>query len=276
MEIMKCVYLFQKDLRFEMNPLVAKLIQDSSHLTFAFVKPIDFEASDSVLGFKLWSKAKKKFFLQALKSLAEYVQNKDYPFIYFDSTQAFQKYLTDEKIEALFVTDSPFSYESEFKINFDPKVKLITDRPDLLINFEALNFTVNTYTSFTKFRKVVEKNKWPIQKAVSRETPAMSPSSDFKAASTVLSWCDNILQDLASTELAFNLQGDRGFALKHLNDYIWTKKHINHYKATRNGMIEFYDSSKLSSWLAIGVLSPAEVFQNILDFLPLVLLFGNL
>jgi deoxyribodipyrimidine photo-lyase len=31
-------------------------------------------------------------------------------------------------------------------------------------------------------------------------------------------------------------------------------------------MIEFYDSSKFSAWLAIGVLSPAEIFKNILDF----------
>lgn len=51
-----------------------------------------------------------------------------------------------------------------------------------------------------------------------------------------------------------------------LEGYIWERDRPRVYKETRNGMLEPDDSSKLSPWLAVGALSPRQVFDEILRY----------
>ena len=48
-----------------------------------------------------------------------------------------------------------------------------------------------------------------------------------------------------------------------LDTYLWTLDRLPTYKTTRDGLLEWNDSSKLSPWLAIGALSPRLVYQEI-------------
>jgi deoxyribodipyrimidine photo-lyase len=58
-------------------------------------------------------------------------------------------------------------------------------------------------------------------------------------------------------------QGGETEALKRLQDYFWTSNSVKTYKQTRNGLIGADYSSKFSAWIALGCLSPREVYWEI-------------
>lgn len=58
-------------------------------------------------------------------------------------------------------------------------------------------------------------------------------------------------------------QGGETEALKRLQDYFWTTNSVKTYKQTRNGLIGADYSSKFSAWIALGCLSPREVYWEI-------------
>lgn len=60
-----------------------------------------------------------------------------------------------------------------------------------------------------------------------------------------------------------NFTGGETQALERLNHYIWSSNKIQKYKETRNGLLNFDDSSKLSPWLATGCLSPKRAYEAI-------------
>jgi deoxyribodipyrimidine photo-lyase len=48
-----------------------------------------------------------------------------------------------------------------------------------------------------------------------------------------------------------------------LDDYLWDSQSVRHYKETRNGLLGKHFSSKLSSWLTHGCLSPRRVMHEL-------------
>lgn len=63
-----------------------------------------------------------------------------------------------------------------------------------------------------------------------------------------------------------NFKGGESEGLKQLKEYIWEKEFIKTYKLTRNGLIGREYSSKLSSWLSLGCISPRKVYSEIKNF----------
>lgn len=114
---------------------------------------------------------------------------------------------------------------------------------------------------FSKFRRLVEKN-WKIRPTVATEAGkyqalAAELPSDLKQFQP---------KDLTPAQLPYGFQPGEAAALLHLKEYIWDQKAIQHYKLTRNGMIEKSDSSKISIWLSNGTLSVRRVYEEIKDF----------
>jgi deoxyribodipyrimidine photo-lyase len=59
----------------------------------------------------------------------------------------------------------------------------------------------------------------------------------------------------------FSPKENQGMA--RINHYLWKTHGIQNYKETRNGMIRFDDSSKLSPWLNMGMISPRSVYYEL-------------
>ncbi len=57
--------------------------------------------------------------------------------------------------------------------------------------------------------------------------------------------------------------GGEPAGLARLQEYFWDKDCLKTYKLTRNGMLHTNDSSKLSPWLAMGCLSPRQVYAEV-------------
>ena len=114
---------------------------------------------------------------------------------------------------------------------------------------------------FTKFRKIVEKE--------SNVRHALSAPNNIS--------CHIIsgdLQDLNTLKYTIELDkrsaiptlGGESLALLHLNSYVFEKRHILHYKETRNELVGTDFSSKLSQWLSAGCISPKYIYHEVKRF----------
>jgi len=132
-----------------------------------------------------------------------------------------------------------------------------------LYHKEDLPFPINNIPDvFTSFRKKVERDS--------------SVRSCFEAPGT-MKFPENIdpgeLPNLSEfgfedTEVfdersVMKFKGGETEALKRLQDYFWTSNAVKTYKQTRNGLIGADYSSKFSAWIAMGCLSPREVYWEI-------------
>jgi deoxyribodipyrimidine photo-lyase len=113
---------------------------------------------------------------------------------------------------------------------------------------------------FSVFRKKTEKECTirPVFKRPAKiESPFIPPMKKYT------------LKDLGLKKVktddrsAFKFKGGEDEALKRLTYYLFESKLISSYKETRNGLIGPDYSSKFSAWLALGCISPREIFVEI-------------
>ena len=62
---------------------------------------------------------------------------------------------------------------------------------------------------------------------------------------------------------AFPFKGGTKSGIERINNYFWESKKLSFYKHTRNGLIGIDYSSKLSSWLANGCISPKMIYWEV-------------
>ena len=132
-----------------------------------------------------------------------------------------------------------------------------------LYHKEELPFPINAIPDvFTNFRKKVERDS--------------SVRNCFKAPGA-MKFPENMdtgelpeLSELGFTEPEFfddrsvmKFKGGETEALQRLQDYFWNSNSVKTYKHTRNGLIGADYSSKFSAWIALGCLSPREVYWEI-------------
>ncbi len=127
-----------------------------------------------------------------------------------------------------------------------------------LYHEDDLPFVINNLaSSFTAFRKTMEKS--------GRIREPLSLHENVQEA------LENIPDDLPRFKTLYTpcksmIKGGEKEGLKRLNYYLFTSKKVSTYKETRNGMDEFDDSSKLSAYLALGCLSPRNVYQQLKQY----------
>jgi deoxyribodipyrimidine photolyase len=134
----------------------------------------------------------------------------------------------------------------------DIELELVDQAP--LILAEQLPIDLAKLKSFTPFRKKIESS-------VSPRDPLPAPESlaPFSLQNS------SELQTMGSPSLKLFPAGEKA-ALARLDHYLWRSKKALTYKETRNGMVEFDDSTKFSPYLAVGSLSPRKIYQELKKF----------
>ncbi len=173
------------------------------------------------------------------------------------------KLIKQKNINTVFFSTEPTTEElnEEIYLQAIPGIQCIAISQGSLIQEENLPFTVDALPSvFTTFRIAVEKNLCiaaPLPIVKSLPEPIANKDTD-------LSWdLDKTLQE---AQYHPHIQPGEHAGLQRLNDYIFVQDRLRVYKETRNGMIEWNDSSKLSPWLACGALSPRQVYAAIRQY----------
>lgn len=112
--------------------------------------------------------------------------------------------------------------------------------------------------TYTAFRKLVYK-KVPV--TASSPEPLMFPKP---LPCPCEAW--DLRSEQASWRFHPRLQAGERAGLERWENYVWKQNGLQRYKETRNGLLEWDDSSKISAWLAIGALSPAWTYHEALRY----------
>ena len=136
--------------------------------------------------------------------------------------------------------------------------EMLTFSTSTLYHAQDLPFSIKDIPDvFSNFRKKVEKEttiRTVFEKPISISSPEF-PAAQFPTLDELgLSFSE------IDKRAAIVFEGGESAALKRMNHYFSETKAISQYKETRNGLIGADYSSKFSAWLALGCLSPREIF----------------
>jgi deoxyribodipyrimidine photo-lyase len=113
---------------------------------------------------------------------------------------------------------------------------------------------------FTSFRKKVEKEssiRNVFEKPLKIKSPAISVMQLTRIEQLGL---QQVIQDKRS---AIVFKGGETEGIKRIKTYFYDTRSVDTYKETRNGMVGCNYSTKFSAWLALGCLSPREIYHEL-------------
>lgn len=130
-----------------------------------------------------------------------------------------------------------------------------------LYHAEDLPFAVkNIPDVFTTFRKKIEKES-PVRKVFHMPENIVSPELPEMQLPSAADY--GLTPHSTDTRAAIQFKGGEDEALRRMDDYLFKTHAIATYKDTRNGLVGENYSSKFSAWLAMGCLSPREIYHEI-------------
>lgn len=116
---------------------------------------------------------------------------------------------------------------------------------------------------FTSFRKKVEKES-KIRHIFQRPSAVKSPPIETLKLPTLSQLnLENFSKD---KRLAIDFKGGETEGINRIQHYFYETQFIKSYKETRNGLLGADYSTKFSPWLAMGCLSPREIYYELKKF----------
>ncbi|MDX2173425.1 MAG: DASH family cryptochrome [Bacteroidota bacterium] len=116
---------------------------------------------------------------------------------------------------------------------------------------------------FTTFRKKVEKES-KIRPIFNKPLTIKSPRiEDLKLPTLSHFNLESIDKD---TRMAIDFKGGETKGIERMQHYLYETQAIKSYKETRNGLLGANYSTKFSPWLAMGCLSPREIYFELKKF----------
>ena len=146
-------------------------------------------------------------------------------------------------------------------------VELVSYPPTTMCDWGNVPFDLSAAPEvFTKFRRLVEKRgtfspPLPTPDSISKSAGAITGEVTL-AEVQALDWFPDCSFS-AEDKKADLYRGGVDAGTRRLRHYLWDTDALSRYKETRNGMLEFDDSSKLSAWLSFGCLSAKEVMHAV-------------
>lgn len=262
---------FRNDLRLEDNVVIDKALKIVDRIYPVYIiNPKQFE--NNHLGYAKTGSFRARFLLEALHDLRNTLKSKGSNLIVRVGDP--EKLIPDlaHKISATYVFASKESIPSEVLIEEQTEKGLWK----LGIMFE-LFWNSSLYhvddipwpirhlpETFTDFRKELEME--------SHVRPLHVAPKKINAVENIPEGDIPCLEDLglpdtsADRRAVMKFKGGEKEAWKRLKYYLWAKDQLQYYKETRNGMLGADYSSKLSSWLAIGCISPKSIYYEVKQY----------
>lgn len=231
---MKIAYFLTNDLRIQNNNIF-ELIQnyDSLSIFYSFEKDM--------------SQFRKRFVIESLLDLSKSLKNFDQKIYIIDSPRDF---FTKYKFDKVLITKS---YNNKIDYSFIENISPVEN--STLYYENELPFELKDLPkTFTPFRKKVE---------------AHCPQSDnikLTKLPSPLNFDLPTIEDIELKKADSYFKGGEDEAHKRLQYYFFKTHKVKSYKETRNGMLDFDDSTKFSPWLAAGCISPKRIFHELKSY----------
>ena len=261
---------FKTDLRIQDNETLIKAITQSQEIIPVYCFD-DSHFETTAYGFKKTGSFRTQFLLESLEDLdanlrvlgsgllivkgkpeieiPKIVNQFKAQKVFAKREVAFEERQTEKKVQ-----DELFKVRCELE-----KVSTST-----LYHAEDLPFSIKDIPDvFTNFRKKIEKDS-AIRNAFEKPVKIISPEFPESVFPT--------LEDLdlefsaIDSRAAIKFIGGETEAIKRLNHYFSETQCLSKYKETRNGMVGEDYSSKFSTWLALGCISPRYIYKEIKNY----------
>ena len=224
-------------------------------------------------GFDKCGKFRSKFIIDAVADLRNNLRQKGSDLIVRVGKSEEEIFKIATEIGSSWVCCNRERTDEEVKIQDRLEKKLWTIgqelsfvRGKMLYHTADLPFPVRKVPDvFSQYRKEVESI---IAVRPPLDTPAEIPTLDFKfEAGNIPDLSFFGKEPISSSHIEnISFKGGETFGLKQLHYYLWGSDHIKEYKETRNEMLGWDYSSKLSPWLSIGCLSPKYIYSQLKSY----------
>ncbi len=257
---------FRNDLRIDDNQSLYDATTKHDKV-IGLVLIADFWLKETAFGFKKMEVFRARFLIETIEDLRQELKTLNIPLIVKVDDGTSLKQLCDQyQITDLYMQEEWTKEEVDQEKNIPDTVSVHKSYSQFLFHPDDLPFAIeNLPKIFTVFRKACEKNS-----TVRPCTP--KPTKLVDENDQILSNKPLTLQELgyAPFEIhpnsAFPFQGGSRAASERLNHYFWITKKLSYYKKTRNGLLGTDYSSKFSSWLANGSISPKSIYWSVKDY----------
>lgn len=269
----RAILWFRNDLRIHDHEALTELIQKNVSVIPVYVFDERFFSGKTKNGFEKTGPFRKKFMLESVSNLRQnlrkigadlIIRSGNTEEIIFDLAKLLKTrwvYCNRERThEEVLIQDS-----LEKKL-WSIGQELRYSRGKMLYYTADLPFPVtHTPDVFTAYRKEVEKivpvrKPLPAPEKIIFEQGLLDPGE----LPVVPSLVDHQKQAEHTENIRF--KGGETEGINQLQEYIWNRKGVETYYNTRNEMFGWEFSSKFSSWLAQGCLSPKLIFHEIQKF----------
>ncbi|EXJ22968.1 Cryptochrome [Alkalibacterium sp. AK22] len=270
------VVWFRNDLRVHDHQALYDAVKSGEKVQGVYIWDKRFEAEQTP-GLKRMGQHRQRFLEESLEDLKQSLSilGIDLVELRGKGSKLLPEWLQEQSVRDVYVHTHPGVEESQelaMVQESSPQVRWHIKEGHMLLRKDQLAMDLSEFPmSFTQFRKKLEKALQIPQKnsayhSVEREVIKEAPvpdwikkqlNADNNRAYSAKSKRENLGTD--------PVKGGETAALKRLETYVGQADRLFSYKETRDGMLSFDDSSKLSFWLASGCLSPKRVYQRILD-----------
>ncbi|MBT2732601.1 DASH family cryptochrome [Carnobacterium sp. ISL-102] len=265
---------FRHDLRLHDHQPFLNAVKNGEGVHAVFVWDERFDEED-LLNMKRIGANRRRFLIESLEDLATSLHTYGIrlTILHGKIKTVLSNWLIDQRIEHVFVHDHPGFEERQDLSRLMAKMSETNwhvSEGHMLFRRDQLPVELAAFPmSFTRFRKKIE-TKLSVPK---KNHPYTGSEWDvIQEASGKQPEIRLVKMPIALEELKDKYPGSTGIVkggetagLERLHAYVDDPKHLFTYKETRDGLLSFDDSSKLSFWLSNGCLSPKRVYQTIMQ-----------
>ena len=260
---------FRNDLRLHDHELLAEAVRASHHIIPCYCfDPRQFAMTP--WGFPKTGSYRAQFLLESITNLRHNLQQLGSDLIV---RQGQPEDVIPELIQQLNIKTVAYHEETtteELQVEAKLKtalqalgVEIQTAWASTLFHPDDLPFSINDLPEvFTRFRKEVEKSA-TVYDCFPQPKQLLPLPQDIEVGD--LPRLEELgLETLPHDDRAvLQFTGGETAGQQRLQDYFWHGDHLQNYKVTRNGMKGADYSSKFSPWLALGCLSPREIYWQV-------------
>ncbi|UKT64532.1 DASH family cryptochrome [Pedobacter mucosus] len=258
---------FKTDLRLFDNETISIAIAESAQvIPIYFFNDAHYKTSE--FGFKKTGNFRTPFLLESLVDLNRELEKLGSGLLVLQGAPEIEisKIVRKYNVSAIYTEEEVGIEELRTQILVEDELKKFNCVVNIththnLYQPQNLPFEIeNIPNVFTDFRKKVESNS-NVEDIFDRPIKVSTPKNLlFNLPSLASLGLENVNKDARSV---IDFKGGSFAAHERLQQYFFQDKHLSTYKETRNGMIGADYSSKFSAWLALGCISPREIYHQI-------------
>jgi deoxyribodipyrimidine photo-lyase len=258
---------FKTDLRLHDNETLVRAIENSDQIIPVYCFD-DEHYKTNEFGFKKTEAIRTQFLLQSLQNLDDNLRKLGSGLLLVKGNPAeeLRKLVIEYKATKIYAKKEVAPEEIKTQTEVEEKVWPLNCSFEVfststLYHAQDLPFSIKDIPDvFTDFRRKVEKES-EIRDVFVTPKSIKSPSitsMDLPSLSDL-----NLNYIKMDSRAAIDFIGGESAALERMNYYFDESKLVSNYKETRNQLIGSDYSSKFSAWLALGCISPRQIYQSL-------------